>query len=363
MSRQINCFKFSSVETVDCVLEEAALMLTQVLKAFAPKVKAEKLEAGVPKDLQSPALLNDETVASLLAKYDAFRGVTADKHDIESDVFPSKSNQYMYINNDRSYLLRDSEGRIVKTADVLRRVKEYKVDENGKLLVKKFGIWSELAHATLKEDGTLIWRNADGETHECLDGTQIYISFKKSTLVAHNESTGEDVSITSKNEIRHRFMAEGVDQFRLYRDGLLVTETETYESPISGKVKTMAEMQSLEAVSRVERQFENDKIALESYFFLDEQSGNRAVRMCLNLPTGELHLSKVSRLDNVYRDGQLAETIYELSDPVSVSRDKEGNVSLIRGISKVRRFQIHDGVCEVVFIDNNGDENLYFPTF
>ncbi|MBX9724382.1 MAG: hypothetical protein K2X81_23435, partial [Candidatus Obscuribacterales bacterium] len=350
MSRQINWFKFSSVETVDCVLEEAALMFTQVLKAFAPKPKVESFELGIAKDLQSPVLSHDEIVATLLAKYDAFRGITADTHDIDSNVFTSKSNQYMYINNDRSYLLRDSEGKIVKTSDVLRRVKEYRTDENGKLLVKKFGIWSELAQATLKEDGTLIWRNADGETHECLNGTQIYISFKKNCLVAHNEFTGEDVSITSKNEIRHRFLTEGVEQFRLYRDALLITETESFESPISGDVKTMAEVQKLDSVSRIERQFENDKIASESYFFLDEQSGSRAVRLCLNLPTGELHLSKVSRLDNVYRDGQLAETIYELSDPVSVSRDKEGNVSLIRGISKVRRFLLHDFVFLVFLI-------------
>jgi hypothetical protein len=72
-------------------------------------------------------------------------------------------------------------------------------------------------------------------------------------------------------------------------------------------------------------------------------------------------LSKVQRLENKFSNGVLLETSFELSEPVSVSRDKEGNVSLIRGISKVRRFEMHENVCAVVFIDGCGDENLFFP--
>jgi hypothetical protein len=264
------------------------------------------------------------------------------------------------VNANGSYLMYNSEGQIVKTGDVLRRFKQYQY-ENGELMVKKFGIWNKV-NGRLTESGTLITNTIDGQTQESLDGTVISLSLSTKSLIAQNDFTGEEIALNSQGVVRHRFKKDGIDHFHLYEHGVLITDSETYDEAKKLRLKTRAEELDLECVIRIDRKYDNGKLASESYAFYEERSASPAVRLSFKLPTGEeLHLSKVQKVVNMFVNDELSETSFELSEPVSVSRDKEGNVSLIRGISKVRRFQIHGNVCAVVFVDKSGDENIFFP--
>jgi hypothetical protein len=156
-------------------------------------------------------------------------------------------------------------------------------------------------------------------------------------------------------------MAHGTDHYLLYAQGELEMQCETFSISRTFNIRTMADSVKVNHVNRVECHYENGKLVSESFSFLNEQTGCAAVRIGLDLPNGELHLSKVQSIRNIFVNGEICETIFELFEPVTVSRDKDGVVSLIRGISKVKRFQIHADVCAVVFIDRSGDENLFFP--
>lgn len=306
---------------------------------------------------------HDAIVSELMEAYRNFRTLCR-KECIRSSKdrsWKNTGNHKMLANETGLQIVRDDDGKIVKTRDALRRVREYRYDaESGDLEINKFGIWNKLERAKLSDTGTLTWRSAERETVECLDGTIICISFRQKNLIAHNERTGEEVTIV-QGRINHLFRKEGVQTTRTFANGSLTESCERYETPANYTTKTMAGEHTLEAVSRIERTFENDKLACERIAFLDLRTGANGVRISLELPTGELHLSRVRAVENRYKDGVLVETIFELSEPVSVSRDKEGNVSLLQGIKKVRSLQMHDGVCSIVFIDHNGDENVFFP--
>lgn len=300
--------------------------------------------------------------AQLLNSYETFLAQICDRTDVvDADEKRSVVNSNkVAVNADGSFIVRNEAGQIVKTCDVLRRLKEYSYDDAGNVMVKKFGIWHPL-NGELKDDGTLVNRTEDGEIRDSLDGTLLYLSASKQSLIAQNENTGEEIALNSDGIIRHRYMARGTDNYLLYAQGELQMQSETFVCSRTVNVRTMADSVRIDHVSRIESRYENGKLGSESFTFFNEQNGCAAVRVGLDLPNGELHLSKVQSIRNIFSDGEICETIFELLEPVTVSRDKEGTVSLIRGISKVRRFQIHAGVCAVVFIDRSGDENLFFP--
>ena len=343
------------------------LMLASIIRPLFSKSQAAKNDEA--KSI-APAIVAEEidiesVIAKLMDQYRNFRAKSRTER-FESDKNRSMkktSNHLLVANTDCGvFVQRDEEGRVVKTRDAMRRVREYRYDENGTLEVNKFGIWNKLENARVSETGTLIWRNTERETYECLDGTIIFIAFGKQCLIAQNDRTGEEITISLNGNSRHRFMRGTREIFRVYRDGVLASETESAQEAESVTAQTMAQASHvLPCVIRTERIFEGGKISRESFSFNDVCSSAKAVRLCLSLPSGELHLNKVKNVLNVYIDGVLAETVFELSEPACVSRDKEGNVSLIRGIHKVRSFQVREGLNTVVFIDSNGDENVYFP--
>ncbi|MBX9688982.1 MAG: hypothetical protein K2X27_19900 [Candidatus Obscuribacterales bacterium] len=337
------------------------MILNLVLKALGKK----KTETVNVENSAAP-VVSEDVVAPLLQQYELFHK-RIQRQKAESEIpktWVTKASQEMCVFNDGSYVMRNAAGQIIKTRDAMHRVTEYRRDEeSGELLVKKFGVWNSLEFGgCLAEDGTLTRKCQDGLMQECLDGTEIHISFSKRSLIARNERSGEEIALNLGGLLRHRHSRDGVELYSVYRDGALEEESEIYETPIRCMIKTMSEDQELINVARIERRYEQGKLISEVYTFLDSKTASRALRICLNLPSGELHLAKVHKVVNHFDAGRLKETTFELSEPVSVTRDSEGNVSLIRGISKVRRFLMHEDVCAVVFVDANGDENLYFPT-
>jgi hypothetical protein len=336
------------------------MILTNVLKAFSNKTKGnvEQVVAALPEAAKPELKDHDAIVNKLMGKYLSFKhagNTVAVQPESTSKSFKSTAGFQMYPQKDGAYIARDEQGNIVKTRDVLRRVKEYR-HENGELLVQKFGVWNKLHNGRVLLDGTLVWRTAEREIHELLDGNTVSISFKAESLIAHNDKTGEEVAITREGELRHLLKEDGVETFRVYRHNLLKTELVTYTEPVSYNVITKAGGQQLHPIYRVERHFENGSLCSEVFSFADQ-----FVRISMEVPSGDLHLSRVKSLENIYVNNVLSETIFALGEPVSVSRNKDGSDSLITGISKVRSFQMRDDINAVVFVDHNGDENLYFP--
>lgn len=340
------------------------LMLANIIRPFFSKSPAVKVDETALPQAVVVEKNADEIIEQLMNLYRKIRAKSRNER-FETDrgrSLKKTSNHLITANDIGVFVMRDDEGRVIKTRDAMRRTREYRYDENGRLEVNKFGVWNKLENARVSETGTLIWRNTERETYECLDGTIIIVCFGKENLIAQNDRTGEEITISLRGSTRHRFKMETREIYRVYKDGVLQSETVSFEESQVYTVRTMAEeAHQLPFVSRAERKFENGKISRESFNFNDSRNGQKAVRLCLHLPSGELHLNKVRNVLNIYIDGVLTETIFELSEPACVSRDKEGNVSLIRGISKVRSFQVREGINTVVFIDGNGDENVYFP--
>lgn len=342
------------------------MILSNVLKVFSPnrnKSGAGKLVETLP-TVQGPEIGkteikdHDAIVNKLMNKYLAFKqagkAVAVDSESLAKS-FKSTAGFQMYPQQDGAFIARDEQGNIVKTRDVMRRVKEYRY-ENGDLLVQKFGVWNKLPRGRVLIDGTLVWRTAEREIHEMLDGNSVTISFKAESLIAHNERSGEEVAITRDAEIRHLVREDGIETFRIFRDNLIKNELVTYTEPVSYNVITKAGGQQLHPIFRVERQYESGNLVSEVFSFADQFVG-----ISLEVPSGNLHLSRVKSVENIYLNNSLSETIFVLGEPVTVSRDQDGGNSLITGISKVRSFQMRDEVNALVFIDHNGDENLYFP--
>ena len=336
------------------------MILTNVLKVFSniAKGNAETVVESLPEAPKAEIKDHDAIVNKLMAKYLSFKHAgkpVAEQSASVNKSFKSTAGFQMYPQQDGAYIARDEQGNIVKTRDVLRRVKEYR-HENGELMVQKFGVWNKLNNGRVLLDGTLVWRAAERETHEMLDGNNLTISFKNESLIAHNDKSGEEVAITREGDIRHLFKEDGVETFRIYRNNLLKTELVTYTEPVSYNVITKAGGQQLHPIFRVERHFENDSLCSEVFSFADQ-----FVRISLEVPSGDLHLSRVKSVENIYVNNSLIETIFVLGEPVNVSRNIDGSDSVITGISKLRSFQMRDDINAVVFIDHNGDENLYFP--
>lgn len=335
------------------------MILTNVFKVFSSnKTKGAGVVAeSLPVPEAKPEIKDhDAIVQRLILAFKQSLQPVAVQSESSNKSFKNTAGFQMFQLNDGAYIARDEQGKIVKTRDVMRRVKEFRYDEQGRLEVQKFGVWNKLSGGRILIDGTLIWRAAERETHEMLDGNVICISFKNESLIAHNEKTGEEIAITSEGGIRHLVKEDGVETFRVYRSNHLQTELVTYTEPVSYNVITKAGGQQLHPIYRVERHFENDMMCSESFSFSD-----KFVRISLEVPSGDLHLSRVKTVENVYVNNVLTETIFVLGEPVTVSRNVDGSNSLITGISKVRSFQMREDINAVVFIDHNGDENVYFP--
>ncbi len=344
------------------------MILNLVSSIFRRKETQAPKESVVIPNLQDQQEFEPEKISmQLMDAYKKFRTQCRLQRveNIEHRSWKVTGNIQLHANDEGLYVLRDEQGRVVKTRDAMRRVREYRYDQEGQLEMSKYGLWSKMPNAGVSESGTLIWKTRERETYECLDGTTICITFSNGSLIAQNEKTGEETAISLTGKIHHVYKKDGVSRVRIYVEGKLVSELETFDESASCVVHTMAEesQHELKHVARIERRFRAGKLVRESFEFFEKRTNSDSIKMSFNLPTGELHLSRVKKIENIYIQGSLVETIFELSEPVSVSRDKEGNVSLIRGISKVRRLKMQDGVASVVFVDSAGCENLHFPQF
>lgn len=341
------------------------MILNSVLNVFKGKrsKQLEQTPTSEPQKTVEKEKDHDAISNRLMERYGQFRAECRNER-IETEKLRSwkkTGNHKMDANDTGLFVVRDENGRVVKTRDAMRRVREYRYDDAGNLEVNKFGVWNKVENGRLSDAGTLIWRTKERETFECLDGTVICISFNSESLIAHNEKTGEEVTISSNGHLRHLIRKDGVESFRCFKQDKLSQVCKSYTEPLNQTVKTMAGVYEISCVSRIEEKYENGQLLGRSYTFCDSKLKQRTTSMSIELPSGKLYISKVEKIENIYKYGILTETIFELTEPVSVSRDQEGKISLVEGISKIRSFQMREDCCAVVFIDHNGDENLFFP--
>lgn len=339
------------------------------LNCLTVLLKPKNLNNSANNTLQSSSLYNqgnddpDAIITLLMDSYRCFREFCR-KERLESSAQRSwklSCNQRVSVNNKGIQIIRDDSGKIVKTRDAMRRVKEFRYNSSDcSLEVSKYGVWNKLDCGRLTETGTLVWRRNGTEYYEFLDGTALNISFKNSSLIAHNELSGEQVSISKSGMIGHSFKKDAANHFRTLKDCQILTWTETFDKPVLREITIKSGKLSIESISRIERTYNNGRLESEK-FLLENNKTSRPIAIRLKSPPGELHLSKVGCLQNRYEDGRLSETLLELQEPVSISKDLEAQHSILQGLKQVRSFQIHDQVCSVVYMDSNGDENLFFP--
>lgn len=264
--------------------------------------------------------------------------------------------------SDGSCIVKNAEGQIVKTSDVQKVIREFRRDqETAQLWVRKFGIWSPVTNGRLESDGTFVYRNNDNEIHEHLDGSILTICYKTGGAIELHVKDGLEIVSHRSGEVWARRFCEGVEELVTVKNGVIRSRAETYSEPCGISAHTPAGIQMLVAVRRHERHYEGGELVREIFGLAGANKRTKGIAQNIEVSDESLVVAQVSQVETLYKEGKPFDTIYKVSEPVTIINKSRGSESICENIQHVRSFNLLPGTYGVVFIDHNGDENLFFP--
>jgi hypothetical protein len=190
-------------------------------------------------------------------------------------------------NPDGSELAFDERGMIVATTDVLGERREFAFDEKtGKLMVKRFGLWTTPEQARIDEQGGLYFRRGDLEILERLDGVHIQANKTKGVTIKNDQKNRIEVIEQANGEVWKRETTDDIEHFWIWKDGNPRFRSDTYYKSARLTANTPAGPQALSYVSRYEQSWERGILVREKYSFNNEMNNERHVPVALQLGSG-----------------------------------------------------------------------------
>lgn len=271
-----------------------------------------------------------------------------------------KNGNAMCVQADGSYVVRNPEGIIVKTADVLRVKREYRRDEeSGELMVRRFGMWTKPEEAHLDEEGTLHFKNGDVEIEERLSGLHIQTNRITGVTIQTHHHNGFELVKLANGEIWKRETNSEKELFSIWKNGKLTFKSQTYFESIRSQAETPNGPQSMVYVSRTEQSWENGHLAREKFSFKNSNNDRKDATCTLQLGTGMLVLRNVASVVTKFENDEPTETIYELSQPLNLRVDVKGRQCNLTDIVRLRCFAASESA-GLAFDAKDGNEYIVF---
>lgn len=261
-------------------------------------------------------------------------------------------------NPDGSEIFFDRNGVIAATNDVLGERREYAIEpRTGKLMVKRFGLWTKPEQARIDQEGNLYFRRGDLEVLERLDGVHIQANKTKGVTIKNDQKNKIEVIEMANGEAWKRHTTDEVERFWIWKNTQPSFQSETYFKPGRCNARTPSGTQALSYVSRHEYSYEKGDVVREKFSFNNEQTNERYVAVALQIGRGMLMLRNVVSVTTFFGDGEPTETTYKLHQPTSLKIDIPVMKATFEKITDVRSF-VDKSSASMAFRDSDSKEQI-----
>lgn len=252
-------------------------------------------------------------------------------------------------NPDGSEIAVDERGMVVATTDVLGEKREFTFDEkSGKLMVKRFGLWTTPEQARIDENGGLYFRRGDVEVLERLDGVHIQANKNKGVTIKNDQRNKIEVIEQANGEVWKRETKDDVEHFWIWKDSTPRFKSDTYFKPVRITANTPSGPQALSYVYRYEQSWERGVVAREKFSFNNDINNERHVAVALSLGSGMLMLRNVVNVTTNFLEERPVETIYMLSQITNLKIDLPIMKATFDSIKEVRSVLNNQGLCAIL---------------
>jgi hypothetical protein len=264
----------------------------------------------------------------------------------------------VHRNPDGSEIAYDERGMIVATIDTMGEKREFAVDDKtGKLMVKRFGLWTTPEQARIDEAGALYFRRGEMEVLERLDGVHIQANKSKGVTIKNDQKNKIEVIEQANGEVWKRETTNDVEHFWIWKDSTPRFKSDTYFKPVRITANTPSGPQALSYVYRYEQSWERGLVSREKFSFNNEQNNERHVAVALQLGSGMLMLRNVVTVTTFFVQEKPAETIYTLSQFTNLKIDLPIMKATFDSIKEVRSVLTNQGLC-ATFRKPDGTEQI-----
>ncbi len=261
-------------------------------------------------------------------------------------------------NPDGSEILFDSRGAIQATVDVLGERREFAVEpKSGRLMVRRFGLWTKPEQARIDENGSLYFRRGAVEILERLDGVHIQANKTEGLSIRNDQKNRTEVIEMANGEVWQRQITDEQEEFCIWRNGSPSFKSETYFKPARYSARTPSGIQALSYVSRHEESWERGEIAREKFSFNNDTSSERHVAVALQLGRGMLMLRNVTTVTTLFAAGAPSETTYVLIQPTTLKIDIPIMKASFDKVTQIRSLQSTAGA-SISFGKADGSEQI-----
>lgn len=224
---------------------------------------------------------------------------------------------------DASYVVRNPQGDIVKSCDVLGFKRDYYLDAaTGVLSVKRFGIWSNPVDANLDQTtGSFCFRNGNTRIAEGLDGIHTQTNLITGDEIHTNHKAKWELVVLANGETWQRETNDVKETFAMWKHGKITFHSETYFESARTEALTPSGRQALICVSRLERSMECGDLVREKFTFKNTLNNRKDVALTLHFGSCVLMVKHVASILTVFSDGRPHQTTYSLSVPTSLRVD------------------------------------------
>lgn len=261
-------------------------------------------------------------------------------------------------NPNGSEIYLDRHGVIVATLDVLGELREYQFEQrSGRLMVKRFGLWTKPEEARVDSEGDLYFRRGDMEILERLDGVHIQANKKTGVTIKNDNKNKTEIIELANGEVWKRKTTEQLEEFWIWKGEQPSFKSETYFNAVRHQARTPSGLQALSYVSRHEESWERGQVVREKFTFNNELNNERHVAVALQLGGGMLMLRNVISVTTFFNTETASETIYKLSAPTTLKVDIPIMKATLDNISEVRSVTGKNGPA-VAFRKTDGSEQV-----
>lgn len=255
---------------------------------------------------------------------------------------------------DRSLLVLDEHGLVLKTRDVKNQVREFRINERtGQTEMCFLGQWTTLsAEQKILPDGTFVCESMNRRVHHKLDGTTMTVCLDKGAVMETNQTSKTDIVLYSNGMVLIRRVDEnGCEEQIVLKDSKETSRSKVYSRNNLLNVEIGPYVQRILA-SRMESELVDGKLLKRTF------TATGAELAPLTLKFGQISVSgKFEKLNLEYANGEVIEANFSLRESVEYSFSGQSRTFYAkRGTLRVHKRS--QGSFEVVLTNEETGENI-----
>lgn len=286
--------------------------------------------------------------------------VIGEQADQELFVKKVANGNIMTVKGHGAYIVSDREGKVLKSRDALGVVREYKYDcQTNQLMVRRFGVWTTPANASVNAEGALSWGDECNQFEEMLDGTFVHRNLASGTTITTDKLRGTETVQRRDGHCWRQASSEQGEEVTIWDNGDLTFSSFTFKDGGVKQASTRQGTITCRNVCRYESHYRLGDLLSESFAFTGPRGGKPA-SMRIELTTGALLLKNLASIETKLEAGCTTMTTYNMAFPTAFTVDIPKHKGMLNGIVKINSTSIN-GHEALVFVSERNDEYVVFP--